>query len=131
MSDEIDSDIRTFIAENIGSVAQLELVLLLHAKPDQRFVAGDVAKMFALAPEITDGLLASLCRQGFAAATADPTPAYYYAPHSVEIDRRVADLAELYRQRRVSLIQLIYSQPVDKLRIFADAFRFRKGKEGN
>ena len=130
MSDEIDAGIRTFIAENIGSVAQLELLLLLHGKPDERFLATDVAKVFALAPNITDGLLASLCRQGFAAATADATPAYYYAPSSAEIDERLGELAELYRQRRVSLIQLIYSQPVDKLQIFADAFRFRKGKEG-
>jgi hypothetical protein len=43
----------------------------------------------------------------------------------------IDQLAVLYQQRRFSLVQLIYARPIDKLQSFADAFRFRKGKEDN
>jgi len=126
--DEIDLELRVFIAENIGSVAQLEVLVLLADKPEKHFSSSEIARIFALSPEMTAGLLANLCQQGFAGATTDQEPEYYYAPRTAEIDRRLRALAALYQSRRVTVIQLIYSQPVDKLRSFADAFRFRKSK---
>jgi hypothetical protein len=44
------------------------------------------------------------------------------------LDAAVAQLAKDYAERRVSVITLIFSKPVDKLRTFADAFRLRKDK---
>lgn len=38
----------------------------------------------------------------------------------------VARLLQIYRQRPVSMIKLVYKRAKDSLRAFADAFRFRK-----
>jgi hypothetical protein len=130
MSDEIDLGVRTFIAEHIQSVAQLELILLLHDNPQQGWRATDAARSFGLSPEMASALLRSLCQQGFAAASDDPE-LFRYAPKSQEFERLIDQLAVLYQQRRFSLVQLIYARPIDKLQSFADAFRFRKGKEDN
>ena len=131
MSDEFDLGVRTFIAEHIQSVAQLELILLLHAHPMQPWSAADAARKFGLSPEMTLSLLRGLCQEGFAIATNDDEPQFRFAPKSTEFQNSVDQLAILYQQRRVSLVQLIYARPVDKLQRFADAFRFRKGKEDN
>jgi hypothetical protein len=131
MSDEIDLGVRAFIAEHIQSVAQLELILLLHSNPHQPWSAADAAREFGLSPEMTLGLLRGLCQQGFASASDETDPQFRFAPKSTEIQRLVDQVATLYQQRRVTLVQLIYSRPVDKLQSFADAFRFRKGKEEN
>jgi hypothetical protein len=130
MPEEIDLGVRNFIAENIQSVAQLELLLLLHDTPQQGWSATDAARSFGLSPEMTLGLLRGLCQQGFAAASGE-MELFRYAPRSQEFERLIGQLSTLYQQRRVSLIQLIYARPVDKLQSFADAFRFRKGKEEN
>ena len=45
-----------------------------------------------------------------------------------ELDQAVVRLAKDYAERRVTVITLIFSKPVDKLRTFADAFRLRKDK---
>jgi len=131
MPDQIDPGVRAFIAEQIQSVAQLELILLLHGNPSQLWSAADAARSFGLSPEMTLDLLRGLCRQGFAAATDDAEPRFRFAPKSAEFQHLVDQLAILYQQRRVRLVQMIYSRPIDKLQGFADAFRFRKGKEDN
>jgi hypothetical protein len=131
MPERIEPALRAFISDNIASVAQLELVLLLHGSAGQRFTAAEAARALALSPEMTERLLELLCRQGIAAATADAPSRYRYAPKSAELDGRIAELSELYRQRRVTVIQLIYSEPIDKLKSFADAFRFQQDKTDN
>jgi hypothetical protein len=42
------------------------------------------------------------------------------------MDRAIAGLAQAYTDRRVSVITLIFSKPVDKLRSFTDAFKLRR-----
>jgi hypothetical protein len=60
------------------------------------------------------------------ASTDDPRT-FHYAPASGSpLDAAVAQLARDYAERRVTIITLIFSKPVDKLRSFADAFRLRK-----
>ena len=44
----------------------------------------------------------------------------------MDLHRAVAGLAREYAARRVTVIGLIFSKPVDKIRSFADAFRLRR-----
>ena len=52
--------------------------------------------------------------------------AWDHVEWSNELDELVGSLEKVYEERRVSVITLIYSKPVDKVRTFADAFRLRK-----
>jgi hypothetical protein len=129
MMNEFDDQLRSFVAEHVASVAQLELILIMHREPERRWTAAEAARTFALSPEMTGQILAELCRQGLVEVSASEEPSYRYAPASDAAHLMIGRLADCYQQRRVSLIQLIYGKPADKLRSFADAFDLRKRKE--
>lgn len=125
--DPFDSKVRAFLQAYIPSVAKLELLLLLHRQPAQAWEAGSAARELGLSSEMAAVLLRELCQDHLAASEAQNT--FRFAPANVAAAETVARIAVLYRERRVTLIQLIYAAPVDRLRSFADAFDLRKKKE--
>ena len=50
---------------------------------------------------------------------------FQYAPKTSDLHQLVDVLVQLYAERRVTIINTIYSGPLRKLQDFADAFRFR------
>jgi hypothetical protein len=135
MSEVAENAARAFLAERVKSVAQLELILLLSREPQRAWGEDEAARVFGLSPEMTGQLLAELCREGLAsvedATSSAASRRYHYAPSTPEVDRRVQQLAALYRERRATVIQWIYGPPIDKLQSFADAFDLRKPKEND
>jgi hypothetical protein len=126
MPDEIRADLRDFIVNEIGSIAELELLLLLLREPQKAWSAQDAAKALYTAEDATAALLENFRTRGFANADAGR---YTFAPRTAEQQQLIADLAQLYQTRRVTVINLIYAGPVQKLKSFADAFRLRKPKD--
>ena len=126
MSEPVDN-LQPFIAENISSVAQLEVLLLLKEHPEQWWNADEVARaLYAGATLIADEL-AGWQSRGLLETSPDKPGAYRFAPRTPELAAVVEALQEAYKNRRVSVITAIYSKPVDKkIRTFADAFRIRK-----
>ena len=122
----ISQDVRTLIIERIDSVVHLELLLLLHANAGRAWTAADVAQELRIDASWAAGQLGELAARGLLAPAADQPGAFRYAPGSPELDAAVTQLAKDYTERRVTVITLIFSKPVDKLRSFADAFRLRK-----
>lgn len=124
----ISQDVRALIVERIDSVVHLELLLLLQANPSRAWTAAEVAQQLRIEPSWAMGQLGELASRGLLAPAADVPDAFRYAPNSPDLDRTVAQLSKDYAERRVTVITLIFSKPVDKLRTFADAFRLRKDK---
>jgi hypothetical protein len=52
-----------------------------------------------------------------------------YGPRTPELEALVGKLLQLYRERPVSMIKMVYDRARDPLRNFADAFRLRKKEE--
>lgn len=130
MSDEgIAPDVRSLITSCIDSVVQLEVLLLLHAQPDKRWVASDLARELRIDSAWAEGQLAQLCARNLLTCSSDPAPIYQYGPGTSDLERAVAGLAQAYMDRRVSVISLIYSKPADALRSFSDAFKLRKDNQ--
>ena len=126
MADEIPAELRTFIAEHIHSVAKLEALLLLAEKSQRSWTAGDAARAIYIAETPAAALLAELHSSGLLASSDSPPGSYRYEPSNEQLKRLVDELAHFYRERRVTVITIIHSAPVDKLRTFADAFRFTR-----
>ena len=126
--DDISLEVKAFIAAHIESVLQLEILLLLHSQRDRQWTAGDVAQELRIDPIWASSMLAGLSDAGVLSASATAPPTFQYQPRSVEIDRAVDELAGAYATRRVTIIGLIFSKPLDNIRSFADAFRIRKDK---
>ena len=129
----IPQEVKAFIAEHIDSVMQLEVLLLLHKSPQQSFNASDLARELRIDPAWAQNQLADLTARGLLVQpTATPDggsePQYRYQARTPELHRAVTGLAQEYADRRVTVISLIFSKPVDKIRSFADAFRIRKDR---
>jgi hypothetical protein len=124
--DDIPFHVRQFLEERIHSVAQLELLLLLKKDAGRSWTAQQTSQTLAVPVEMTAAQLAELHIAGLLAVTAPLDPQFSYLPKSQELDELVGSLQKVYEERRVSVITLIYSKPVDKVRTFADAFRLRK-----
>jgi predicted ArsR family transcriptional regulator len=117
---------RRFIATYIDSVARLELLLLLRSQPEREFSAADVSQELRMTPVVMETHLAGLEVMGLAKCVAPGSGRYRYALRQESLEPVVAELAQAYVDRRVSLITQIYSPAADPIRSFADAFRWRK-----
>jgi hypothetical protein len=124
--DDLSPDVRSFIAEHVDSVVQLEVLLLVHAQHEREWSADDVSNALRINRMWAEEQLANLARRGIVVCTDKPCITYRYV--SGRFDATVTKLAQAYNDRRVTIISIISSKPVDKIRTFADAFRLRKDK---
>ena len=126
MSDGIPDNVRALIIERIGSVLELEILLLLHAQSTRQWTAPEIAAELRIDPNWAEGQLQDLCGKGLVHCEAGDPSIYMFAPRSKELRAAVDALVPVYAERRVTVVTLIFSKPVDKLKTFADAFRIRK-----
>jgi hypothetical protein len=123
MHEDFSAGLKRFIEQHIESVSQLEALLLLRENPQRPWDPAEIAKELYIHSDAASTMLADFARRGFArrASSAD---AYLF--HDSEANPLIDELAAVYRDRRVAVISLIYSKPVNKVQTFADAFRFGK-----
>jgi hypothetical protein len=123
MADTFSTDVSEFIGKYIHSIAQLEILLLLRSEPQRCWTADEVTQKLYLQLEMTTRLLSEIVHRGLAIRT---DTGFRYEP-AISADRNALDqLAEIYQERRVAVTAEIFSKPLDSLRAFSDAFRFRK-----
>lgn len=143
MSDEGISDrVKRFIATYISSIAQLEILLLLHTNVRQTWSAADIARELRIETAGAETQLAALAasglvvrvaegdaapaRPGSGAAGNPPAARYRYNAGNPELEADTVALAQAYLVRRVTVVGLIFAKPPDKARFFSEAFRFRQ-----
>jgi hypothetical protein len=122
--------VETFIARNIDSIEKLEVLLLLRSRAPAAFSAARVAAELRIAEGSARARLQDLSARGLARPTGSIPDYVYPTGGDPEQDADVAAVADAYAQRRVSVISFIFSNPQDKLRGFADAFRLGGGGGG-
>lgn len=128
MADErFPEHLRRFLADKIRSVSQLEMLLLFRSEPERDWSADEIGRALYIAPDMCADQLEQLHAGGLLAAGNAPRH-YRYAPRDAETDKTMAETAAMYQERRVTVITAIYSEPIDKIRTFAEAFRLRKEK---
>ncbi|PTL84455.1 hypothetical protein [Vitiosangium sp. GDMCC 1.1324] len=128
---DLPEGVQRLIAEHIDSVEQLEILLLLARHPERTWNAETVARELRISALSAGDRLEDLARDALLASTEGSAEEYRYAPRSPMQDESVRGLATAYVERRVTVINLIFSKPVDKIRTFADAFRLRKKEDDN
>ena len=128
--DGITSRVKQFISDHVESVMQLEVLLLLAGQPGKVWTAAELAQQLRIDVAWVDAQLRAIVAGGLAsvedAGPGGGGPVFRYAPRTAELRATVDELAHAYADRRVTVIGLIFSKPVDKIRSFADAFRLRK-----
>jgi hypothetical protein len=120
----IPEGVRRFLLQCIDSVEQLEVLLHLYRTPEQTWSSESIARLLYSNPASIAHRLARLHANGLLAETSGSV--YRYQPKTAELDATVSQLAETYRQRRVAVITVIASKPMENVRAFSEAFRLRK-----
>ena len=126
MADEFSASIRTFIDQNVESVAQLEALLLMRRDPQRSWDAAEIAKALYIPPTQAGMLLGEFSSRGFVKPIAASNQRYSFGPSNAQIEEVITEIAQAHHDRPVALISLIYSKPLNKVQTFADAFRLRK-----
>jgi predicted ArsR family transcriptional regulator len=124
----LPDDVHRFLYQYIDSVEQLEVLLLTRRSPGRSWSAGDMARELYSHPTAIVQRFESLLGRGLLRESVPGC--FQYAPRSAELDRAVGRVAEMYRERRVAVISLIASKPIENVKAFSDAFRIRKKREG-
>lgn len=123
----LPEDVHRLLHQNIESVEQLEVLLLLWRTPERGWTSDEVATAVYSHPSSVVRRLAMLLGQGL---LREREPGcYQYAPRTAELHDTVTRLDHVYRERRVAVITLIASKPIENVRAFSDAFRIRRKKE--
>jgi hypothetical protein len=124
--DDFPVDVRHFIDQNIESLAQLEALLLLRNDPQRSWDAAAMAKALYVPVEMAEALLAEFGRRQLVKVMPPSDVHYTYNIVDAKLDELIGRVAAEYQERRVGVISLIYSKPLNKVQTFADAFRLRK-----
>ena len=126
----LPDDIRRFLDENIETIDQLEVLRVLGEKPDREWPAALLAAEVQADPQLVAAHVAAL--QGRGLLTSFQRGTELIARHGArtpELQVLVGRLLQLYRERPVTMIKMVYERAKDPLRKFADAFRLRKEEE--
>jgi DNA-binding HxlR family transcriptional regulator len=119
----IPSEIVEFLRLSVRSVWTLELLLLLRRDSARSWRADELVREMRASQKIVDESLAALAVIGLVVVAQDGAIAYRAeTPLDAMIDR----LAELYRERPLSVTQAIHDGPTAKIQTFADSFKLRK-----
>jgi hypothetical protein len=117
-----------FIRQDIHSVLQLELLLLLREQ-GREWTPSAVAEVLRISEQYAELALQDLHLRHLVGSGSSPET-YVYAPTPDERRLLVDELAKHYATSRYTVIELIFSQPGDSARSLAEAFRFRRKRDG-
>ena len=120
---EITDTLRAFVRKYVRTVGELEALLWLRNQAQRSWTAEEIARELrgnstAAADYLRHFQHAGLVREieiGQYQYVDDPTTSAL-----------IATLADIYVERPVSLVDLIYAEPRDQLQMLADAFKIKK-----
>jgi hypothetical protein len=119
----VPAEVKRFIAAEIESVGQLEVLLLLRGVADKNWTTEEVARALVMQAPSVEIWLDKMAGRGLVAA-ADDT--YRFAPPTADVERTIDRLAESYAKYRVAVIGVIFSRPSEGVTRFSEAFRIRR-----
>jgi hypothetical protein len=120
--DALSAEVQQFISRFIQSVEHLEILLMLNSNREKSFSVHDVFRQIQSSEKSVSEGLSFFAQEGLV-ITRD---GMHRLTSDAEALRLVTELGKAYRERRVTVIGLIYTRPSDRIQSFAAAFIFRK-----
>jgi hypothetical protein len=120
----ISDDLLSFIRASIRSTWALELLLLMRKQGPRASAPGELVLALRATPSLVSACLDQLHTAGL--VVREETGLWRYAPAAPALDRLAAELEAAYAEKPVTIINAIIATPSDRLKSFADAFRFPK-----
>ena len=124
MAEDVPPQAARFLGEQVESVRQLEVLLLLRDQPGRAWTPHEVSEQLSSSPAWAAQMLEDLRDKHLVAVGGD---AYRYAPADAALAATVDTVAGLYARRKTTVVSLIFGGPGDDpVRSLADAFRIRR-----
>lgn len=124
----ISDDLLSFIRASIRSTWALELLLLMRKRAPQASAPEELALTLRATPTLVGTCLDQLQRAGL--VVREESGAWRYAPAAPAFDQLVGELEAAYAEKPVTVVNAIMAAaPTDRLKSFADAFRFPQKKD--
>jgi DNA-binding IclR family transcriptional regulator len=121
-AEAVPEPVLRFIDRHIESVEHLEILLLL-SQDIRDWSVGEIFKSIQSSEASVTQRLQQLTAAGLLASNG---LRFRFEPRDESMRQLVADLGDLYRERRVRVIEAIYSRKTDAVQTFADAFKFKQ-----
>jgi hypothetical protein len=119
--------IARFLDEQVESIDQLEILRILGEDREREWDVVALAGEVQAKPQaVHDHLTAMSARGLLVLATREAGLFCRHGASTPELEAMVGRLLQLYKERPVTMIKLVYDRARDPLRAFADAFRIRK-----
>lgn len=116
-----------FLDANVETVEQLEILRLLGENPHKEWGIADLGREVQATPQAMAAHLTALEGRGLLLTLTRGTECFCrYGPRTPELEGRLAQLLQVYRERPVTTINRVYARAKSALQSFADAFRIRK-----
>jgi hypothetical protein len=127
VSEKVFSDqLERFIAAEINSLEQLEILLLLSGNPHKWWTAGGVYEVIKSSVQSVQDRLNEMVARGILRKETDNEVRFQFGPTNDAVWNITSELRDAYKERSVKVVQAIYSKPPDAVQEFARAFRVRK-----
>lgn len=120
----LSPELQSFIARYIESVEKLEILLLFFREPTRKWQSSEIFQQIQSNPASINPKLEVLVAEGFLAKEKDGH--FRFQPRLTAVATQVAQLDEAYRERRIKVIESIFSKSTEELRDFSNAFKIRK-----
>lgn len=118
--------VRRFLADHVGSVGDLELLMLLHGDRERVWSSEELCDVLRCPPNWPTARLQAMAAAGL--VVRDET-GWRFHPADDVVERAADDLAHEYRARTRDVVRFIFSAPGGGVTAFADAFRLRRDDE--
>ena len=118
----LSAGVMDLIGKAVDSIEAAEILLLLRRSPDTFWTGEAVSHRAGISEHLADAKLGALAAAGLLERGAH-TASYRYAPADDRLRATCDELAVAYAERRVSVINAIYTANIVRLRAFANAFR--------
>ena len=119
-----EAEILDFVRSSIGSVWALEMLLLVGGRPERAWQHEELVRELRSSPAAVAGAALVLERAGLVAN--DRERGCRYRPASPELDHVGAMVRKIYAAKPATVIGAIFESSDDKLRAFAQAFKFKE-----
>jgi hypothetical protein len=124
----IPASVEQFLRANIDSVDQLEILRIVVGDPTRPHDVHALTRTLQIPPADVEQHVKLLGARGLVTLAATGPLACQHGSQTGELRNQVEALVQLYLQRPVTLIKMVYEKPKDQLKSFVDAFRLKKEK---
>jgi hypothetical protein len=120
-SGDISVELKNFIRRHIHSITLLDVLFFLKHRDQKAWTPQEVSVEMRSNPAYARSQMEELVAMGLVQCEGS---AYRY--HQSEMSQIADKLEILYNSRRSTVMNYIYSQPIDNIRDFANAFKIKK-----